>query len=141
MLLIHIVGAAGWIGAGLFAQYAYSRIIRDAPAAAAESFTAIAKKASWYFGVMSGLVLLSGIVLVVTSDTYRWADTFVIIGIAAFVLSGIWQSAVGRRTDARLLTAVNGAGDPIAALSASRRVSSVDLAILVFTIYAMIAKL
>jgi hypothetical protein len=142
LLLFHIVGAAGWLGAGLFAQYAYTRLTRDALTAAADSMEAIGKKASLYFGTMSGLVLVSGIGLVLTSDTYGWADAFVIIGIAAFVLSGIWQSVVANRADARFLAAVKGdGGDPLVALKRWRRVSSVDLAILLFTVYAMIAKL
>jgi hypothetical protein len=142
LLLFHIVGAAGWLGAGLFAQYAYTRLTRDAPTAAADSLEAIGKKASLYFGTVSGLVLVSGIGLVLTSDAYGWADAFVIIGIVAFVLSGIWQSLVGNRTDARFLAAVKGDGsDPMVALRTWRRVSSVDLAILLFTVYAMIAKL
>jgi len=142
LLLIHIVSAAGWIGAGLFAQYAYTRITQDALSAAADSLAAIGKKASWYFGAVSGLVLVSGVSLVLTSDAYGWTDAFVIIGIAAFVLSGIWQSVVGNRTDERFLAAVKGDGDnPIVALRRWRRVSTVDLAILLFTVYVMIAKL
>lgn len=142
LLLLHIVGAAGWIGAGLFAQYVYTRITRDAPTAAADSLEAIGKKASWYFGAVSGLVLVTGIGLVLTSDAYGWTDAFVIIGIAAFVLSGIWQSIVGTRSDVRFLAALKGeGGDRSVALRTWRRVSSVDLAILFFTVYAMVAKL
>ncbi|HKX75127.1 MAG TPA: hypothetical protein VJR05_07040 [Acidimicrobiia bacterium] len=142
LLLLHIVGAAGWIGAGIFAQYVYTRITRGAPASAADSLAAIGQKASFYFGSVSGLVLLSGIALVLTSDAYGWTDTFVLIGIAAFVLSGIWQSLIGNRTDQRFLAAVKGDGtDPVIALKSWRRVSSVDLGILLVTVYAMIAKL
>jgi uncharacterized membrane protein len=142
LLFLHIVGAAGWIGAGLFAQFVYTRLTRGAPWSASESLEAIGQKASWYFGSVSGLVLLSGISLVLTSDGYGWTDTFVIIGIAAFVLSGIWQSLVGNRTDQRFLASLKGEGsDPITALRSWRRVSAVDLGILLITVYAMVAKL
>jgi hypothetical protein len=141
LLFLHIVGAAGWIGAGLFAQFVYTRLTRAAPGSASDSLAAIGQKASWYFGSVSGLVLLSGIGLVLTSD-YGWTDTFVIVGIAAFVLSGIWQSLVGNRTDQRFLASLKGEGsDPIAALRTWRRVSSVDLGVLLITVYAMVAKL
>ncbi len=141
LLFLHIVGAAGWIGGGLFATYAYATVARTGPPAAAGILAAFEKWASLYFGVTSGLVLLSGIGLVLTSDAFGWGDAFVLIGLGAFLISGVVQSTVGRKANERLLQAAETGTDLPQAISSWQRLSILDAAVLFVVVWAMIAKL
>lgn len=140
LLFLHILGVAGWIGGGIYGTLASSTVARSGPPAAA-ILTAIEKRASAYFGITSALVLLSGIGLVLTSDVYGWGDTFVLIGLGAFVISGIVQSTIGKTANTRLLAAAEENSDLPGALGAWRRVSMFDALVLFVVVWAMIAKL
>jgi uncharacterized membrane protein len=141
LLFLHIVGAAGWIGGGLFATYAYSTVARTGPPSASPILSAFDKRAGMYFGITSGLVLLSGVGLVLTSDAFGWEDAFVLIGLGAFLLSGIVQSTVGRKANERLLAAAETGSDLPQAISSWRRLSLLDAAVLFVVVWAMITKL
>src|SRR5512145_1478565 len=99
LLFLHIVGAAGWIGGGLFAMFAYPAVARSGPPAAASILKGFEKRSGAFFGITSGLVLLSGIALVLTSDAFGWGDAFVLIGLGAFLISGLVESTMGRRVN------------------------------------------
>jgi uncharacterized membrane protein len=141
LLFLHIVGAAGWIGGGLYATYAYSTVAHIGPPSAAGVLRALDKRASVYFGVTSGLVLLSGIALVITSDAFGWGDAFVLVGLGAFLFSGIVQSTLGRKANERLIEAAETGDDLPKAISSWRLLSYLDAAVLFVVVWAMISKL
>ena len=141
LLFLHILGAAGWIGGGLFATYAYSTVARIGPPAASGILAAFEKRAGAYFGITAGLVLLSGVGLVLTSDAYGWGDTFVLIGLGAFLLSGIVQSTVGKKANERLVEAAETGSNLPQAISTWRRISMVDTLVLFVVVWTMITKL
>jgi hypothetical protein len=140
LLIVHIVGAAGWLGGGLFGALAYPTVARSGPPSAGGILTAFEKWGSAYFGVTSGLVLLSGIGLVITSDTFGWSDTFVLIGLGAFLVSGIVQSTVGGKANKRLAAAAESGSGIAEATAAWRRITYVDIAVLIVVIWAMVTK-
>ncbi len=140
LLIIHIFGAAGWIGGGLYVYFIYPRLAakggEGAPAVAEINATG-----DKFFGVVAGLVLLSGIGLVLTSDAYGWSDAFVWVGIGVFVASGVWQGLVASKVDERLVAAVSGdSGDLKSEISAWRRVGFFDVAIVLIALWAMVTK-
>jgi hypothetical protein len=141
LLFIHIVGAAGWLGGGLFGWFSTAGIARIGAPTAGETMKSMEKWAGVYFGVSSGLVLLSGIGLVLTSDAYGWGDTFVLIGLGAFVVSSILQSTIGRKANTRLVEAGTSGTDVEPALRAWRQASSWDLLVLFVVVWAMVTKL
>jgi hypothetical protein len=141
LLFLHIVGAAGWIGGGLFGTLAYPTVARSDPPTGARILRALEKWGSAYFGVTSGLVLLSGIGLVLTSDAFGWGDTFVLIGLGAFLISGIVQSTVGKRANERLFAAAETGTDLPAAVSSWRQISMIDLVVLFVVVWAMVTRL
>ena len=99
------------------------------------------KRSGMYFGVTSGLVFLSGVGLVLTSDAFGWVDGFVLIGLGAFILSGIIQSLVGKKANERLTEAAS-TGSGIEPAIRSWQFGSVwDLVILVVVVWAMVTKL
>ena len=139
LLIFHILGAAAWIGGGLYGWYSYNQIARKSTQAGA-SLEILSKSADRYFGPTAGVTLLTGIVLVWTQDPWTWNDTFVLIGLGVFVFSAIWQPAVAAKADARLLAAVGEGGDVTAALGAANRSNVVDLAVLFVALWAMVTK-
>ena len=141
LLFLHILGAAGWIGGGLFAMYAYSTVAQTGPPAASGILATFEKRAGAYFGITAGLVLLSGIGLVLTSDAYGLGDTFVLIGLGAFLVSGIVQSTVGKKANERLVDAAETGSNLPKAISTWRRISMVDTLILFVVVWTMITKL
>jgi uncharacterized membrane protein len=141
LLVLHIVGVAGWLGGGFYGMYAYSVVARMGPPAAGDGLKGLEKRASVYFGVFAGLVLISGIALVLTSDAFGWGDAFVIIGLVAFVVSSVVQSTVGRRSNERLTAAVGSGSGVDQALAGWRLAGASDIIILVIVIWAMVAKL
>jgi hypothetical protein len=141
LLFLHIVGGAGWIGGGLFGTLAYPTVAKTEPPTGARILGAFEKWGSAYFGVTSGLVLLSGIGLVLTSDAFGWGDTFVLIGLGAFLVSGIVQSTVGKKANERLATAAETGSDVPAAISSWRQISMIDIVVLFVVVWAMVTKL
>jgi uncharacterized membrane protein len=141
LLFLHILGAAGWIGGGLFALYAYPAVARSGPPAAAAILESFEKRSGPYFGITSGLVLLSGIALVLTSDAFGWGDTFILIGLGAFLVSAVVQSTVGGKANKRLAAAAESGSGISEAVSSWRQISLIDVAVLLVVVWAMITKL
>ncbi|HEU4917952.1 MAG TPA: DUF2269 family protein [Acidimicrobiia bacterium] len=141
LLYLHIVGAAGWIGGGLFAIFAFPAVASSGPPAAASILESFEKRSGPYFGITSGLVLLSGIALVLTSDVFGWGDAFVLIGLGAFLITAIVESTLGRRANERLTSAAESGADLPRAVSSWRRISIIDLVVLFVVVWAMITKI
>lgn len=70
LLIIHIVGVAGWLGGGLHGVVTYSAVASTAPPVAAPALRALAKLDQRFYAPATLLVLLSGIGLVLTSEAY-----------------------------------------------------------------------
>ena len=139
---MHIVGAAGWIGGGLFAVFGVGNLARAGGSESGRAIELIVEKAGMYFGLMSGLVIVGGVGLVMTQDQWGWGDTFVWVGIGAIVLSGVWQGLYASKADARLLEAVkNERPDYLEVVTKWRRTAWVDVAILLVALWAMVTKL
>jgi hypothetical protein len=141
LLFLHIIGAAGWIGGGLYGYFTYPAVARTGPPTAAPILRGFEKWGGAYFGVTSGLVLLSGIALVLTSDAFGWGDAFVLIGLGAFLISGIVQGAIGRKANERLTAAAESGSDIPQAVSSWRQTSVIDLVVLFVVVWAMVTKL
>lgn len=141
LLFLHIFGVATWLGGGLYAVYSRSALTRLEPAAVGPAMEGLKKVEDRFFGPASGLVLLSGVGLVLTSEAFGWADGFVLIGLGAFILLGVLNSTVGKKSMDRLLAAsASGSGLDQARRSWLR--SSVwDYVVLAVVLWAMITKL
>ncbi|HWL50014.1 MAG TPA: DUF2269 family protein [Acidimicrobiia bacterium] len=141
LLFLHIVGVAGWLGGGAYALYTYSALAPMEPAAAGPALQRLKKVEDRFFGPVSGLVLLSGIGLVLTSDAFGWGDAFVLIGLGAFLISAIIGATVGKRNSERLVEATTSGTGVGEALRSWRRVTVWDFVILAVVVWAMITKL
>jgi hypothetical protein len=141
LLFLHILGAAAWIGGGIYGYFSYPALVRLGPPTAEGLLKGMEKWGAIYFGSASGLVVLSGIGLVLTSDAYDWSDTFVLIGLGAFIASGVIQSTIGKKANERVMeAAVTGAGIP-EAIKTAQQAGLWDFVVLFVTLWAMITKL
>ncbi len=141
LLFMHIVGVAGWLGGAAYAAYTYSVLAPMDPAAAGPALQRLKKVEDRFFGPSSGLVLLSGIGLVLTSEAFGWGDDFVIIGLVAFVLTAILGATLGKRNSERLVEAGSTGSGVVEALRSWQRGTVWDFLILIVVIWAMITKI
>jgi hypothetical protein len=141
LLFLHILGAAGWIGGGLYSYFIVPRLARQGSDASG-ALQLISGSADKFFGPVAGLVLLSGIGLVLESDVYGWSEPFIWVGIGVFVASAVWQPLVASKVEDRLLGSVSGGGAGVSgAVAAWRRAGLFDIAIVLIALWAMIVRL
>lgn len=140
LLVLHIIGAAGWIGGGLHGWFSYIQLAR-ASETSGKALETLAKTADRYFGPIAVLTLLTGIGLVWTQDAWSWNDTFVLVGIGVFVFSAAYQPLVGVKTEKRLLAAVESGEGVEGAIRASHGTFAVDVAVVLVALWAMVVKL
>jgi uncharacterized membrane protein len=87
LLTPHVLSAGAWIGGGLFATFAYRRLLRTT---GADTIVDLDQSvAGRYFPLSVVVVLLSGVALVLESDVRGWTTGFVVIGLVVIVLSGV----------------------------------------------------
>lgn len=92
LLIVHILAAAAWIGGSLFAGVSFAGMASKLGLKSIASLDeAIGTR---YFGSAVGLLLLSGIGLVFSSDQFGWGDAFVLIGIGVVVVDGALEGAI-----------------------------------------------
>jgi uncharacterized membrane protein len=140
LLIFHILGAAGWIGGGLFSWFASNLLARNASSTGTAA-RLIAGSADRYFGPVAVVTLLTGIALVWTQDAWGWTDTFVLVGIGVFVFSAVWEPLVASKAEERLLAAIESGDGAGPALGAANRVALVDVGVLLVALWAMVVKL
>lgn len=143
LLVIHILSAAAWIGAGLFFGYAGPRF-REIGGPAVSGWVRVALGAIPRFVAPAAvLTALSGAVLVLVEDEYGWGDAFVWIGLTVFVVVlaiGLGWNAPKMRTALAALES----GDMPTVAAAMRNVfyaGVVIIVLLVFAEFAMVFRL
>ena len=87
------------------------------------------------------MVLVSGVALVLTSDAFGWGDGFVLIGLGAFIASGVVQSLVGKKANTGLTEAATSGSGIEPAVRSWQFASVWDLAILFVVVWAMVTKI
>lgn len=137
LLTVHILAAAAWIGGSLFAGVSFASMASNLGLKSLRSLDE--SIGTRYFGSAVGLLVLSGVGLVLTSDQFGWGDAFVLIGIGVVVVDGALEGAI---FGPRLKTiAESETGD----LGAFRRLMSVSalahMALFAVAVWAMVVKL
>ena len=142
LVFLHVLGAAGWIGGGLFGVFAMTRLAQSGGAGVGQALENLFEKAGVYFTIMFLLVVGAGVTLVLTEDQWTWGDTFVWFGIGGIILSGVVQGLFASKKDQALVEAVKADSPDRPAIFASwRRTAWIDTAILVVVLWAMVTKL
>jgi len=142
LLIVHVLAAATWIGAGVLSGFVGSHMAREGEAAAL-GWARVSREAGLkVFNPAGLLTALSGILLVVVSDVYEWADTFVTVGLIVVVLAGVIGGTVHRPASERMITALESADYQTAAAIGKREAiwGAVTLALLIVAASVMVLK-
>ncbi len=142
-MTIHVIAAIAWLGAALAFQVMNVRVAR-ADDGAAVGF--MAEQGAWfgqrYFSIAGITTLLSGIVMVVVSDSLSFGDLWITFGLVGIAISIFIGSTLIRRTTDALDEAVT-AGDTGAVASLQSRLNllgSIDLVVVFLVVVAMVYK-
>ncbi len=135
LLTIHILAAAVWIGGGIYALTAYRK---HAAAGTLRPVMTVDQKMGALFGGSIGLLLLSGIGLVLNSERFSFTHAFVIIGIGAIVVSGVVEGTVFGPATKKALAAE---GEQVQLPPQMKWALPFYAILFIFTIWSMVAKL
>jgi hypothetical protein len=143
LLIVHVLAAATWIGAGVLSGFAGSRMAGEGGTAAL-GWARVSRDASLKVFIPAAiLTALSGIFMVMLSDAYDWSDAFVTVGLIVVVIGGVIGGAVHRPTSEKMVAALE-AGDYETAAGFGKRAAiwgAVTIALLIVAVSAMVMKL
>lgn len=136
LLIVHILAAAAWIGGSLFAGVSFSAMASKLGLKSLKSLDE--SIGTRYFGSAVGLLLLSGVGLVFSSDQFGWGSAFVLIGIGVVVLDGALEGAI---FNPRLMKIADSDDEDLAGFRRLMSVSTLShMALFVLAVWAMVVK-
>lgn len=143
LLVLHIVGAALWIGGGILGTLARNRFVSESAAVALRWMSFEESLSRAFFPVAAVLTLLSGISLVVVSPAYEFLDLFVMLGLAVFLVSAVGNSAFAARRNALAVAALADGDEKEARerFATTRPYHLFEIAFLLFVLVAMVYRL
>ena len=143
LLVLHIVGAAAWLGANITQAIATPGFVKAGGEPAANWWATTVRMGKVLYPPAAAVVLLSGIFLVVTSDGgYQFSDAFVGVGMAMVVIGAVLGVTVFGPTGEKA-AGLRRAGDDAGAQITEakiRRFGTIDTVLLVLTIVAMVTR-
>ncbi len=142
LLVIHIAAAGAWLGANLM-QAIVPGLLGPVTPAASSWFRTTEKLSGRFYIPVGVTVLVSGILLVLNSDAYGFGSVFVSIGFVAVVVGAVLGSTVFGPKSVAIADAID-TGEVDRANKLRGTVGGfgvLDTLVLLFTIYAMVAKL
>jgi hypothetical protein len=139
-LWLHIIGASMWIGTNVAQMVIGPRLVRDG--AGLPWLKAVEKGSGPIYGGAAGLILLTGIYLVVSNDSFSFGSAFVGIGITILIIGGALAGLVFNRKTRQAIGLFEG-GDAAKATSVYQTIGGwavLDTALLAFAALAMVSK-
>lgn len=143
LLVLHILGAATWLGANITQAIATPHFVKAGGEAAAQWWKTTVAMGRVLYPPAAVLVLISGIFLVTTSDGgYQFSDWFVSVGLAMVIIGTIVGITVfgpkGER--AAELRAQGDSTGALAPEAAIRNFGMLDTILLLLTVVAMVTR-
>jgi hypothetical protein len=142
LLVIHVLSVIVWLGAGVGATFIGSRLTAEGGEVAIKWLRLGETMGPRLYGPASGLTLLSGVGLVLTTDAYSFGSLFVIVGMTVWIVVAVGNGAFASRHEKRLLKATEEGDEPTraATMSVLNRFVAVEYALLVAVVIAMIYR-
>jgi hypothetical protein len=142
LLFVHIAAVGAWLGANIVQAIVPGLIGQES--AAASAWFRVTEKMSKALYIPAGvIVLITGVLLVLDSEVYGFGTLFVTIGFMAVIIGAVLGSVVFGPRSTAIADALE-SGDVVAANRlrlATGRFGVLDTLIVLFTIFAMVAKL
>lgn len=142
LLWLHIIGVGTWLGANLTQAFVGPKLMANRETAPGW-LRAIEKASRPLYGGASGLLLISGIILVIISDgAFRFSSLFVTIGFAVVIIGGALAGLVfGRKTKQMIGLYDSGQDAQVPAIYRSLSTwGIIDSLLIVVAILAMVSK-
>ncbi|NNF63796.1 MAG: hypothetical protein HKN07_06010 [Acidimicrobiia bacterium] len=140
ILWLHIGAAGTWLGANMF-QLVGGPLVRKAGAATESAWLrAVVDLSKRLYPPAAILALLTGIELV-RRGAWSYGDVFVMIGITMVVFGAVVGSALIGPWSTRLIEAIDTGGESASLRNRLNGITILETALVLFTIYAMVAKL
>lgn len=143
LLVLHIAGAGTWLGANLL-QAVVPRLAGQDDSRVLAGWYRIAGRLSKPIYIPAGVtILVTGVWMVLVSDTYSFADVFVTIGFAVIIIGAVLGSLVFDPTSSKVATALD-AGDQATARQAMGKLAgfgALDTLLVLFAILVMVLRL
>ena len=144
LLFVHVMAVIMWLGAGVVFQMMSERAVSSNDEGKMRAVVALGDTfGKAYFGGLTGLVLLSGLGMVLEGDL-GFGHVFIIGGLVGIVASGAIGGAMIGPTSERLLERVKGGGpmdqQSVADFTRIRDVGRIDLAIMIVVVFLMTYK-
>lgn len=136
LLIIHILAAGAWIGGSLYSAFAIPQ--QAAESGVARVLTMVQRLGTRYFGSAVGVLLVSGVGLVLLSDAFGWGSAFVLIGIGVIVADSIFEGAILGPAWKRMASGESSSADSFG--RTVRRAAVVHVSLLVLAVWAMVVK-
>ncbi|HKY46868.1 MAG TPA: hypothetical protein VJQ79_02680 [Acidimicrobiia bacterium] len=139
-LWLHIIGASMWLGTNLAQLFIGPKLVNGG--AGAQWLKAVEKAGGPIYGAASGLILLTGIYLVLSNDAFSFGSAFVGIGIAVVIIGGAMAGLVFNRKTRQAIGLFE-SGDTARAMPIYKSIASwgmFDTALLALTVLAMVSK-
>jgi uncharacterized membrane protein len=142
LLVIHIVGVAAWLGGNLTQMMVMPMFESAGHGTAAIWHRASGQMARIYYSVAGTVIAVTGIGLVIEGP-YQFSDAFVSVGFLVVIIGGVMGIVFFAPTSRAAVDAHDRSASGAAA-QVRRRLSmgaAIDTVLIVFAIYAMVAKL
>lgn len=142
LLWLHIVAIAAWLGGNLTQLFIAPILDRVGSRVAEEWYKATVKMGSVYYSVAAVVIIITGIGLVLDQPSYSFSDPFVSIGFTA-VFFGAIMGIGFFGPKGRAAAQAHAIGDGGTAAKVRGQLFSgaaLDTAVVLFTIWAMVAK-
>jgi hypothetical protein len=139
-LWLHIIGASMWFGTNVAQMLIGPKLVNGGAGLA--WLKAVDKASGPIYGSASGLILLTGIYLVLTNDAFSFGSTFVGIGIAVVIIGGALAGLVFNRKTRQAIGLFE-SGDTANAMPVYKSISSwavLDTALVAFAVLVMVSK-
>jgi hypothetical protein len=143
LLIVHIAAAGTWLGANVVQAVVPSMAAKQGPEAAAGWYRVAGRLSARLYMPVGIVVAITGIWMVLISDTFDFASVFVGIGIAVVVIGALLGKFVFEPGSERTAIAIE-SGDTTAIRSAAARIATfgvIDTVLVVLAITVMVLKL
>lgn len=142
LLVIHILSVVVWLGAGIGAAYLGPRFVNEGGNLALTWMRTADSMGPKLYGPASGLTLLSGIGLVLTTEAYSFGSWFVILGMAVWVAVAIGNGAYAGPREKKALESFE-SGDDHTGQETFRKLNpfiAIEFVLLVAVVIAMVYR-
>jgi uncharacterized membrane protein len=142
LLIVHILAAATWLGAGVTVGFLTPRLRRAGDEVAGTFMAAYEKMGLLVFNPAGVLVLVTGVVLVI-DGSWTFEDPFVVIGVAVVIIGAVLGARIFTPLS-REAQAAHASGD-VARLdriyARFRTLGMIDVALVALAIVVMVLRL